>query len=153
VKNIFTTSHTEHQWDVLRSNEVFRWISFLFILLYFICFLNWCSMGFIYPFISISISISIWSFRYCSLVCFFWLFPFYCLSFFLSGGEKGHAHICAHLHWYMCHDLKTLQEEHTIRALVLVSHKCLKSTPNPTPLPLAHYTTHRPLLMKRSMFK
>jgi hypothetical protein len=133
--------------DVLRSNQCFRWISFLFILSYFICFLNWCLMGFVYPFISISIQF----FRYCSFV--FLLFPSYCLFFLLWGGEKGHESICVRLCWYMCDNRETLQEEHTIRALALIFHKCLKSTPNPTPLPSTHYTVHRPLFMKGSMFK
>jgi hypothetical protein len=32
---------------------------------------------------------------------------------------------------------ETLQEEHMIKAFILVSHKCLELIPDPTPFPLA----------------
>jgi hypothetical protein len=33
---------------------------------------------------------------------------------------------------------ETLQKKHMIRAFVLASHKCLETTPNPTPPPSTH---------------
>jgi len=131
--------------DVLRSNQGSMWISFLFVLSCFVCFLNWCSMGFVYPVIAISIR----SFWYCNSTFFCCSLFIVCLFFYgvVKKVIKTFVFAC------MCDDWKTLQEEHTIRALILVSHKCLKSTLNLTPLSSAHYTAHRPLLVKGSMFE
>jgi len=66
----FRRSHTEHRWrcskNQIRALCEFRSCS------YFICLLNWCWMGFIYPFISISIR----SFWYCNST-------FFCCSLFI----------------------------------------------------------------------
>jgi hypothetical protein len=44
----------------------------------------------------------------------FLFFHSWCLSF-LPWGSENHQEICTYLCWYVAGDLKTLQEEHTIK--------------------------------------
>jgi hypothetical protein len=105
----------------------------LFLPWYSICALSWCSMGFAYPFMSISIQ----SFRYNNLA-FILLFLSWCLSFPLWGSGKGHQETCIHLHRYMGGNWEALQEEqYMIKTFILVFQKHLESILNLTPPPSA----------------
>ncbi len=75
------------------------------------------------------------------------LFHSWCLSFPPQGGEKGHQETHAHLCQYMAQDWETLQEEHTIKAQMLVSQRSSMLAPNPTPLPLTRLFCTQALFM------
>ncbi len=49
-----------------------------------------------------------------------------------QGGGKGHQETRTRLHRHIGDDWEALQNKHIIKTLVLVSHRHLESSPNPT---------------------